>query len=425
MKDNLVSDRATLDGRQRLWCWLAQAAVIAALMVLAQPAAAQDCQAQDSDIFRTARRARTMVAAYTEMHRVHRADLARNEAFARQTDQELPWRFDLVGIATNESTFGFEVCTNRGPWGASVGPMSVGGLFSVDVYEWGVGVEAFALLVDEVLQADPTEAQTRTEDGQVTDPTGVATASAAEVMYGGRLTLHRWASVVVGYIESGSLNNVAGDDGRIIQLRAADTSRQPRWYVGAGSPLGDTSLHLVFEPEDVSADVVEVRSEAIPLPIDFDAVGVAAGSYIADESQVVLDLGLAEAFDVLTVVAAGEFNPVRLRSASARLDWAGGPQMILRDADPDTGRQSAMRLALDLGAFMQASYFNSRHLDEQTGRAHVAGAAFGLTARPDATILMGQLDLWFGLNQPETLARISEFVDHWQMGVRFHGRFGL
>jgi hypothetical protein len=391
----------------------------------AAQAFAQDCTAEDADIFQTARRARTIVADYNDLHRIHRDDLARNEAFARATDQELPWRFDFAGIVSNRSTFGFEVCTNQGPREANIGPLSAGGLFSVDVYDWGVGVEAFALLVNESLQVAPTEEQTRTEDGGFRDPVGLANIQVAEAIYGGRITAHDWASVVVGYIETGELDNNPGDDGLALDAPANRQTRNGRFYLGAGSPFADTSLHIIFEPEDVDSDIIELRADAVPLQKDWKMVGVAGAAYIEDESQVTLDLGVADAFDSLTLVTATEFNPVRLRHVRGRVDWDGGPETILRSKNPQTDQENAMRLALDLGAFAELSYFNSRHLEEETGRDHVWGAAFGGTLRPDATILMGQIDLWFGVNRPAELARVSNFVDHWQMGVRAHGRFGL
>jgi hypothetical protein len=403
----------------------------AAAMFGADSAVAQDCTAADADIFSTARRARTIVSDYNEMHRIHRADLARNEAFARETDQELPWRFDLAGIVGTRSTYGFEVCTNEGTKSASVSPIYAGGIFSLDFYNAGFGVEAFALLVSDALKVSPTEEQTRTEDGGFRDPVGLASVNTQETIYGGRLTLHDWGSLVMAGIETHPLTNNAGVDGVVLQLPETPHATDGRMYVGLGSPYGDTSLHLVFAPSDVATDIIELRADAVPLPADVDALlgadarGVVGAAYIDDESQVALDLGLADAFGFLTLVAATEFNPVRLRKVRGRVDWDGGPEIILREENPETGEENAMRLALDLGAFAEVSYFNSRHLEDDTSRDHVWGTAFGATFRPDATILMTQIDFWFGVNRPSELARVSEFVDHWQTGVRVHGRFGL
>jgi hypothetical protein len=397
---------------------------------LGAEAVAQDCSARDADIFSRARRARAIVADYNKLHRVYRADLARNRAFfKRETGKDMPWRFDLAGVISTKSTFGFEVCTNRGPWGASINPLSAGGLLSVDIFDWGVGVEAFGLVVSNSLKADPTEAQTRTPDGGFREPVGLAYVNETQAIYGGRLILHDWASLVVGWIESAPIDNQPGRDGRVIDAGELSSEYSQRWYIGLASPFGDTSFHILYEPEDVSSDLIELRAAALPLPIDFDAVGVLGVAYIEDESQVALEMGVDRVFDFLSLNSQLEFNPIRVRALKARVEWDGGPELILRSEDSDPSPQvdnsGALRLALDLGAFAEATYFNSRYLEERTGRDHVFGAAFGLSARPDATIAMLQIDLWTGINRPAELARISDFVDHWQFGARFHGRFGL
>lgn len=379
---------------------------------------AQDCGAADADIFRTARRSRAIVADYNRLHAIHRADLRRNEAFARRTNQKLDWRFDLAGVIAVRQTLGFEVCTNQGEWDANLSPFVAGALLSVDVYDWDMGVEAFVLQSTDVLNASYTDAQMLAAGDENTPSPDVANTQAGEYMSGLRLTRHEWASLVFGYIGSMPLENYPGDDGRVILTGAGDNVRDDRIYLGLASPYGGGSFDLLFEPGDVATDIVALRFDALPMPEHFGR-GVVGASYIDDESQPVLDLGVDHAFDFLTVNLATEFNPIRLRSALARADVEGGPELVLHQGE------TAARLAVDFGAFGEVSYFNSRHLEEQTGQSDVWGVAFGGFARPDITILMSRIDLWFGVNRPDELARISDFVDHWQVGMRFHVRFGL
>jgi hypothetical protein len=394
--------------------------LVGLLAVCPASASAQDCA---SDTFQTVRRARAVVAQYEAFHDRHRADLARNEAFAEQTGQPLPWRFDLAGLVGFQQTFGFETCTNMGPWGAKFTGMQLGALASVDLYSVGVGLEAFYLLAPVNLVASPTVDQTRTEDGGFAEPVGLANVSAGERIYGGRLTLHRWASLVAARVESRPVSNVEGVDGRIIEIPLEPAGR-PRYYLGIGTPLGGGLLHLLFDARDVATDVVGLRFGEIPLPTPhFD--GVAGAAYLRDEQKVTLELGVTNVFELFTFTAQTEMAPVRLRSVVARVDWSGGPQKVVRSTDPQTGEEHAMRLALDFGTFAQVSYFDSAHVEAVVDRRRLLGTRAGLTVRPDATILMMQLDFWFGLNDPAELSRISDYADRWQVGVDVHGRFGL
>ncbi len=392
--------------------------VAAALLAVSPSAHAQDCGAADADIFRAARRSRAIVSDYNTLHDMHRDDLRRNEDFARRTHQKVPWRFDLAGVIALRETLGFDVCTNKGRWDASLTPFMAGGFLSFDENEWGVGFELFALQSSLVLSAVPTDAQQLAQqDPNNTDTIHMASVSDGESMVGGRLVLQEWASVVFGYINTIPVSANAGSDGRVIKTGPGTTSHD-RVYLGLASPYGESSFNLVFDPQDVGTDVAELRFAGLPFPADL-AKGVVGVSYIDDEKEPVLELGAAEAFDFLSLTTATEFNPLRLRELDARVYWDGGPEMILHSGD------DALRLAVNLGAFAQVSYFNSRHLEEQTGRSDVWGIAFGGYARPDVTILMTRFDVWFGVNRPDEIARISDFVGHWQVGMRFHMRLGL
>src|SRR5690554_6229906 len=189
---------------------------------------AQTCASQDADIFQSTRRARSIIADYNRLHRVYREDLERNRLFLEhEAGKAMNWRFDIAGVFSNTSTFDFDVCTNRGPWGASAGAMTGGGLASVDLYQLGVGLEVFGLFVGNSL----TAVKAVEPGGGYQDPTGVASVQENEAIYGGRLVLHGWASLVVGWIETGTLQNYPGDDGLIIDTGGAQSRARERAYI--------------------------------------------------------------------------------------------------------------------------------------------------------------------------------------------------
>ncbi|AWV90911.1 hypothetical protein [Bradymonas sediminis] len=398
-------------------------AIIISQSFFSGAAFAQTCPSEDADIFQSTRRARSIIADYNRLHRVYREDLERNRLFLeREAGKAMNWRFDMAGVFSNTSTFDFEACTNRGARDARAGTMTGGGLASIDLYQLGVGLEVFGVFVGNSVNA------VATGDGYQ-DPVGLASVQENEAIYGARLVLHDWASLVVGWIETGTVQNYPGDDGLIVAAGDAQSRARQRAYIGVASPFGDTSLHLLYAPEDIQSNLIALRAEALPLPVDFEAVGVAGLAYIEDESQLTLELGLAQIWDTFLVSSEFEFNPLRVRSLRARAEWTGGPEKVVRAEDTDPSPQvdtsGVLRVALDLGVFAEATYFNSRHLEDQTGEDHAFGTAFGLTLRPDVTILMLQIDTWAGVNRPDELARVSDFVDHWQFGMRVHGRLGL
>lgn len=81
--------------------------------------------------------------------------------------------------------------------------------------------------------------------------------------------------------------------------------------------------------------------------------------------------------------------------------------------------------ALDLGAFVETSWFQSRYLLERHEGPGVWGVYTGFFVRPDLTLLMGRMDFFVGVNRPERVARLTESADNWELGLRLHGRLGL
>lgn len=400
------------------------AAVLSLLLPAVASAQVEDCPKEGSDAFALARRSRRIIADYQHLHRVHAEDMARNaDLYFRQTGEAMPWSFGAAALVEYEQTFGFDVCTNLGPWEAKLNPILVGGVTTFELNRIGLGFEAFAFTTSDALVAAPTEAQVRTPDGGFRDPTGLASVSARDVMYGGRFTLFDWVSVVGGYVETTDAEEVTGEDGRVLIVDDIPPARPGRVYLGAGVPRYGLYAHLLFDDEDVATDDFQILADAIPFP-SMPFLGIAGVGYIEDESQVTLTLGLADIIDLFTVDLSFEHRPVALRHARVRVEWDAAYGLIPteRVADP---KEARARMGIDLGAFGEATWFGSRHLEEQTGTKNAWGFRVGTYARPDITILAARLDLYFGLNSPETLARFSELAGHWQMGVRLQGRFGL
>ena len=393
-------------------------------MAYALPLAhAQPCAAKDNEVFLATRRARSIVSSYEAFNRHHALDLAHNVEFGKRTNQELSWRFAMVGMFELKQTYGFEVCSNQGPWGASVLEFYGGGLVGVDLVKLGVGIDAFALMSSLDIIAKPTLMQTTTPEGLSQDPQGLATTGTSETMYGTRVTLYEWGSLVGALISVHPPSLLAGDDGRRLEVPVGG-SQGDRYYLGLGTAFGGGTFNLLLNDEDTFGDLAGVRFDQ--LPTTFDAFkGVAGASWIREEQRGMIDLGVSQVWNTFSLVTSTEFAPMRLRSVVGRAQWSGGPEAILRSTDPETGIESAMRAALDLNVFGQLSYFNSSYLERQTERSDVLGGAAGVSARADLTFLMASLDLWFGLNQPLELARVSQFVGHPQMGVRLHIRLGL
>lgn len=409
-----------MDLRARLLSAAAALSLLAPAGALAQV----PCPAPDNDAFALARRSRRVVADYERLHALHREDLARNDAHHRaQVGAPMPFSFGLAGVVDWQQTFGFDVCTEQGPWTGTLQPLLLGAVATVDLNRWRVGLEGFALLVQDRLTASPTLEQTRTPEGGFREPTGLATAYQSQTFLGGRVTFADWATVVAGHIRAAPVENVTGEDGRRLLVGPTEPVPPGRLYLGAGVPRYHLHTHLLFDARDVRPDQLELTLRDVPLPYA-ELLGSAGLLHLADEGQVILHLALRQVFGFLSADVAFEHRPARLRHARLRAEWDtsfGGalPPPVERPED------AVPRLAFDLGAFAELSWFGSRWLEERTGSSSATGAYFGAFARPDVTLLMARLDLYFGVNRPEELSRLSEARGHWQMGVRMHGRFGL
>lgn len=398
------------------------------LLLLVVPAVASaqngDCPSEGSDAFALARRSRRIIADYQRLHTIHSEDMARNaHLYRRQTGEEMPWSFGAAALIEYEQNFGFDVCTNLGPWDATLTPILVGGITTFELNRLGLRFEGFAFTTSDALVAAPTEAQTRTPDGGFREPTGLASVSAREWMYGGRFSLFDWVSVVGGYIETTDAVRFTGEDGRMLIVDDVPSVRPGRVYLGAGVPRYGLYAHLLFDDEDVATDDFQLLADAIPFP-EVPFFGIAGVGYIEDESQATVTLGLADIIGLFTVDVSFEHRPVALRHARIRVDWDAAYGLIPTEPVEDP-KDARPRMGVDLGAFGELTWFGSRHLEEQTGTKNAWGFLAGTYVRPDITILAARLDLYFGINSPDALARFSELVGHWQMGVRVQGRFGL
>ncbi len=280
-------------------------------------------------------------------------------------------------------------------------------------------------MVVDRLVASPTELQLYAPDGNVRDPVGMASLRGEQSMFGGRLQFRDWASVVAGSIRAAPIENYPGDDGRQLASDAVDSTEPNRLYLGLGVPRYNVHAHILFDPNDVTPDTLDVRLNRIPL-FYYDLFGQFALRYIEDESQLTLELGVQNIAGFLSVDVGFEHRPVNLRHARIRADWSafsGWDAVELAEIQP--GLEAYPRFGFDYGAFAETAWFQSRHLREQTGDGGVWGMYAGFFVRPDITILMGRLDIFFGVNRPEHIERLSQSADHWEFGVRTHGRFGL
>lgn len=403
---------------RRLWTLIA--IVLLALPCTAYPQSCPD----DSDAFRLARRSRRLVDDYQRLHTRHVEDLARNvELYVNQVGERPPWSAGAALIVDYRRTFNYGVCTNQGPWTGDLSPTIVGAIVSLELHRLGVGVEGFLFLAQDRLTASPTLEQTRTPDGGFRDPTGLANVRADDVMYGGRLSFRDLATVVGGVIHSSPAEHVIGVDGRELLVGDLPAARDRRLYLGAGSPRYHAYSHLIFDAGDVGVDNLELGVSELPLPWA-GLEGSASLAYIEDEAQGTLHIGVSEVLGLFTFELGAEHRPVRLRHARARVDvdTSLGHTPTERVARPE---DASPRIALDLGAFAELSYFSSRYLEDRTGKSEAIGAYFGVFARPDLTILMTRIDLYFGVNRPEQVAKLAEAAGHWELGVVFHGRLGL
>lgn len=407
----------------RYWAGLGLALMLSTIAATGY-AQTPSCPNANDDAFAVARRSRRVVSDYQDLHRIHREDLARNEAlYVRQTGEPMPWRFALAGVVDWSRTFAYDVCSNQGPWQGSLQPLRLGAVASLSLPRLGFSLETFIVFVQDRIVADPTAEQVRTPDGMVRDPTDLANVYTNETFYGGRLTVLDWATMVGGYIATAATQTVVGEDGRELFVGGQTLAPRGRVYLGAGIPRYHVFANVLFDDADIEADQLGLELDRLPLPWwSLEAIGAVA--WIDDERQATLTLGVGNILGLFTVETAFEHRPVALRYARLRIDWDTS-----FGSEPPDGivppEQAQPRFAFDLGTFAELSWYGSRYMQEQTGKGGAVGAYAGFYARPDITLLMAQLDFYFGVNRPEVIDRLVQAAGHWQVGVRLHGRFGL
>lgn len=403
------------------------AVLVAAVFGAAAPATAQTsgCPDVDDDAFAAARRSRRIVSDYEALHGLHWADMARNEAlYVRQTGRSMPWRFGLAGVVDWSRSFGYDVCSNLGPWTGSLQPLRLGAIATLSLPRIGLDVEAFAMLVQDRLVASPTEAQVRGPDGTVRDPVDLANVFTSEAFYGGRLTISDWVTVLGGYIRTAATQNVVGEDGRRLIVGGETAMARDRAYLGAGIPRLRLYTHILFDAEDLETDTVGIELDRLALPW-WSLQAIAGVAWIDDEQQLTVKLGVGNILGLFTVEFAVEHQPFALRYARVRVDWetSFGQEPPARGTVAPEDAQP--RFAVDIGTFAELSWFGSAYMEAQTGQSSAPGVWAGIFARPDITLLMAQIDLFFGINRPESIDRLVQAAGHWQVGLRLQTRFGL
>ncbi len=350
--------------------WLFSLLIAGVLTLFVSDLAAQgvDCSDGQADLFSVARKSRRMIADYQRLAAIHVDDMERvAELYRSQTGREKPWSAAVAGVVDTNTIYGFDACTNRGEWSADLNPFMVGGILSVDLNTLGIRSEVFGLLVIDRLIASPSEAQMGRE------PSGVANIREEQFMFGGRLQFRDLASVVAGGIQSGRIQSVVGDDGREMVSGAVDSAAGDRVYLGLGVPRYGAYAHILFDPNDVATDALDLRVSGIPLFYD-GLVGRFALRYLEDESQLTLALGVENIAGFLSVDVGFEHRSVNLRHARIRADWSaftGWDSVELSEMQP--GLEAYPRFGFDYGAFAEAAWFQSRHLREQTNHAGVGG----------------------------------------------------
>ena len=116
----------------------------------------------------------------------------------------------------------------------------------------------------------------------------------------------------------------------------------------------------------------------------------------------------------MDVEVVGEGMPVRLRSASVRI------QNVQRArADGDVWLDAA------IAPYLEVSAFNSDAFEQRTGRALVPGAATGIKMHGSLGPYTVGCEGFVGVNRAAELGRLSDVVDHVHWGGRFYIRLSI
>jgi hypothetical protein len=410
------------------------------LCALPATARAQDpCEARELDVFASARRARRVVEDYNALHDSLRRDLDALDAGYLTTDEPPSVRVYGAPIADVSIWADAPTCLDGQRRDANLQAIRFGGLAGAHVRDLDLRLEVFW-----ITGADTLDISIPAPD----DPMPIAGAAApsdvvlsqSQSLLGARVQLTRWAEVTLAQIA----DNRSPDP-----LNPAPQAAEPsRLYLALGVPALNLRTDLILDQRDQSLQTLYLDLNRLSIFDTGFALSARAG-YLQDEAQVFTALGLAiplfaddeEELVTTTSTDAPLISYDSLSSTTARLypevsvEW-DDPRLrharlrgevqhtVLSDFDD---REAATLMDVpyvDLGAFVEATTFHSRALEQRVDEAWAWGWGMGIHAALGLRLMSINLDMSGHLNRPETLAQVSELAGSGELRMLLSWRIG-
>jgi hypothetical protein len=456
------------------------ATLVGALQSTSGPASAQQPCVDEVgiDAFRSARRARRILADYEQLESYYTRDLVNLDPAYMAMLGELPeHRVAFSPVVETTAVPDMRVCTTDGSRSSTLS-MSRFALFGEYTWrKWDVGLRAFYVRgIDSMSfqEAAGFEVPEGEEDAN-------GTIQFQQGLLGARLMLTEWSAVTIGRIRETSIRTTPAIDGAtvppdVFPAESTEGASSDRLYLAVEVPRWGLGTDILLDPRDERLDTLSFGIDDLPIP-GTPIRGDAFAGYIEDEDQIVTSVAVSKLLRFFEIGAGVEYRPFRLRHARFRVEVSSegikgqapegdeaaepapgaepAPESDAPEAEGDSGagatsrgpstrgdapgdeppgpderpaerREGAfeLRVYLDTGLFWEGTVFNSRYLEEQTGRSWVWGAAGGGWFGVSGPVMSIYVELSVGANRPRLLERISETVGRGDFHAQLNWRIG-
>lgn len=384
---------------------------------------AQECQSEAFDALARARRARSFQLDFAGYRDSLDARFDRLYRWLEDGGDEIGWSTQFTWLGDNYKFSDYTLCTPAGEKTAQLNGGWNGFALETRNRQWDVNIRLMLFEAGDGLSPDDLP---RDEEGDVVFDDN--TIGYGQLFWGVYVQVTEWFGATVGGVSDARRRSHIGtrtaDDGDIETSTSVqiNTVGEADWYLSASIPKWRLSTDFIFGLAG-SVDVGVLRAAAIPTGIS-GLQALASGGYIGYEDTYIANIGARYqplSFVETTLEVSAE--PVRLRSVLGRaeVDWS---HPFYPEIEIFPGETSKVLVGAEAGGFIEASLFNSAHLERETGRTNVggvvAGASLGAVGRP-----MGvNLEVYGGVNPAGYLARIVDVVDKPLFGTRLMVRAG-
>lgn len=449
------------------------------LMLMSTQAQAQSkCRGGGNDAFNTVRRARMALEDYTIVNREFEKDLKLMNMATEVHQIKDPPRFRIYGGPMADVVM-FPLmpsCTTTGVYPADLQQTRLGILVGIDELKWGLSLRYiysdYGSKLDGILPSNMPTDQMESPEQRDARRFSASTGQTTQAL---RLQLTPWFALALGQItyQPVSVGKGADDGTKLTDIEQVEND-STHDFVRVEIPIADLSLDFVFGESRQAVETLYIDLKNLPLMVVPMTASIKT-AYLSDENQTYTMIGfdwinplptqktyyehklvnpstnhnqqttpqakkeqkfakelseqpVSRAINISQTThrvgmdVATEFNSINLRYVRLRTDlnYRAFERKLNKLENIFIGQPY---VSVELN--WEASVFNSRFMQEQTGKRYVLGTGGGLSMGLGVRFMAIYLDTRVGYNRPEVLNRMVQAVDTPEAAINLRWRVGF